>query len=100
MYRHHLPEVDGQSLLAWSQVSLHLLAPPLPPSPPPRLRLKHTSISSNPALVGKNLLLAVVGLPKTLVYRCWGAWGREKKLLYYPEEVPYSCLCWFLNGPN
>ena len=72
----------------------------LPPPPPPSLRLKHMSISSNPALVGKDLLPAVVGLPKTLVYRCWGAWGREKKLLYYPEEVPYSCLCWFFNGPN
>ena len=70
-----------------------------PITAPPSLRLKHLSISSNPALVGKDLLPAVVGLPKTLVYRCWGAWGREK-LLYYPEEVPYSCLCWFCNGPN
>ena len=39
-------------------------SPPLPP--PPSLRLKHMSISSNPALVGKDLLPAVVGLPKTL----------------------------------
>ena len=36
------------------------------PPPPPSLRLKHMSISSNPALVGKDLLPAVVGLPKTL----------------------------------
>ena len=40
--------------------------PPHYPPPPPSLRLKHMSISSNPALVGKDLLPAVVGLPKTL----------------------------------
>ena len=39
--------------------------PPITP-PPPSLRLNHMSISSNPALVGKDLLPAVVGLPKTL----------------------------------
>ena len=48
------------------------------PPPPPSLRLKHMSISSNPALVGNNLLPAVVGLPKTLVYKCWGL-GDERK---------------------
>ena len=64
-----------------------------PHYPPPSLRLKHMSISSNPALV--DLLPAVVGLPKTL-----GGLGTREKLLYYPEEVPYSCLCWFFNETN
>ena len=70
-----------------------------PPPPQPTSEAYEHKLKSGTGRE-KKLLPAVVGLPKTLVYRCWGAWGREKKLLYYPEEVPYSCLCWFFNGPN
>ena len=74
----------------------HYLRPPPPPQP--------TSEAY------EHKLKSGTGRERSTPCRCWiaqdvgiqmlGGLGTREKLLYYPEEVPYSCLCWFFNEPN